>query len=566
MKSLFESDKQIRRIAAWKPQALSREQWPPNYDGVYVWRQEQLRKLRFNPALLQSAKAYYAKNRAEFVLHWCDTYNPRSEGNKWVPFVMFERQWEFSQFYYELKRDQESGLTEKCRDMGATWLICGLTLADWLFEKEVAISWGSRKQDLVDKLGDSNSIFEKIRLMLKRLPEIWHPTGYNPREHATYMKLINPANGSTITGEAGDNIGRGGRSGIYVKDESAHYERPEKIQAALDDNTNVQLDISSVNGLGNVFHRRRKNGVDWSPNAPPIEAGKVRVFIFDWKHNPMKTQEWYDKRKAQAELEGLQHIFAQEVERNYSAAVIGTIINGEHVSAAIDAHKKFNTPIPNTWMAGLDVADGGQDRNALAMREWVILRRIHEWGGVDTAVTTQKTLEILRTTPEAKTVQYDSIGVGSGVKAEFNRMVTDGTIGKYNLVSWNAGAAVKDPYLRVLEGDDASVLNKDFYHNFKAQAWWSLRTRFYKTWRFIKFGDIYPYDELISLDSEGLGHMLDPLRQELCQPVKGTSSGLKMLVEKTPDGTRSPNLADAVVMAFFPAPENQPSTILGSMT
>jgi hypothetical protein len=70
---------------------------------------------------------------------------------------------------------------------------------------------------------------------------------------------------------------------------------------------------------------------------------------------------------------------------------------------------------------------------------------------------------------------------------------------------------------------------------------------------------------MISLDSQGLGHMLNPLIKELCQPVKGTSSGLKMLVEKTPEGTKSPNLADSVVMSFYPAPENQPTTIIGSM-
>jgi hypothetical protein len=52
--------------------------------------------------------------------------------------------------------------------------------------------------------------------------------------------------------EAGDNIGRGGRTLVYFKDESAHYEHPDLIEAALGDNTNVQIDISSVNGLGKL--------------------------------------------------------------------------------------------------------------------------------------------------------------------------------------------------------------------------------------------------------------------------------------------------------------------------
>jgi hypothetical protein len=69
--------------------------------------------------------------------------------------------------------------------------------------------------------------------------------------HKLYVHHTNPA--FSAGGEAGDNIGRGGRTLVYFKDESAHYEHPDLIEAALGDNTNVQIDISSVNGLGNVL-------------------------------------------------------------------------------------------------------------------------------------------------------------------------------------------------------------------------------------------------------------------------------------------------------------------------
>jgi phage terminase large subunit len=39
----------------------------------------------------------------------------------------------------------------------------------------------------------------------------------------------------------------------------------------------------------------------------------------------------------------------------------------------------------------------------------------------------------------------------------------------------------------------------------------------------------------------------------LSQPTYGKSTTLKLKIEKKPQGTRSPNLADAVVMCFFPA-------------
>lgn len=96
---------------------------------------------------------------------------------------------------------------EKARDMGATWDACAYSVWRWLFIDNDAIGWGSRKEALVDKLGDPDSIFEKMRLLLKRLPTVFMPKDFNWSRHATFMKLTNPENGSIVSGEAGDNIG-----------------------------------------------------------------------------------------------------------------------------------------------------------------------------------------------------------------------------------------------------------------------------------------------------------------------------------------------------------------------
>jgi phage terminase large subunit len=573
----------VEVIQPWKPRALDHSSWPPDYRAVFAWRIKTLAMLRNDPEMLADAKAYYARpdKTAEFIMDWLDTYNPRKAGSKWMPFVLFARQDEFVAFLEELDRDEANGLVEKCRDIGATWLLCAYSVKKWLFERDDATGWGSRKQELVDKLGDPDSIFEKMRLLVRRLPDVFLPIGWKPRDHATFMKLINPENGSTITGESGDNIGRGGRKKRYAKDESAHYERAEKVEAALGDNTNVQIDISSVNGLGNVFHRKRKAGIDWQPGKPPIEPGFTRVFVFDWRDHPEKDQAWYDRRKAAAEREGMQHVFAQEVDRNYSAAVQNTIIDYAWIAAAVDAHliiPSLRIQPPDAWMAGLDVADEGMDRNALALRQWVILRTVEEWGERDPGVTTRRMLGTLRPHKRIK-VQYDSIGVGVGVRVEYNRLVDDRVITRNdcNLIPWNAGGEVVNKFDRIIPDDDQSLMNGEFFHNMKAQAWWSIRTRFYKTWRVIDAmkavasGDTsvivpqYPPDELISLDSVSLGAMLAPLMAELAQPTRGESTRMRMIVEKKPNGTRSPNLADAVIQCFFPAPETG-EIYIGSLT
>lgn len=564
------------RLTPWKPKPLNRDTWPPDYRGAYAWRIQQLAALRASPELLASAKAYYSTRPVEFIIHWIDTYNPRKTSAKWMPFIFFERQVELIQFIHACREDKESGLIEKCRDAGATWCACAYSIWSFLFVDDDAIGWGSRKQDLVDKIGNPDSIFEKMKLILKKLPSIFLPVGFSFRDHATFMRIINPENGSVIMGEAGDNIGRGGRTSIFFKDESAHYERPELIEAALGDNTNTQIDISSVNGLGNVFHRRRESGIEWRPGVK-VEKGFTRVFIVDWSDHPEKTQDWYNQRKAKAIREGMQHVFAQEVDRNYSAAVQNTIIDYEWIKAAVDAHKKIRwiddkgnlqigfdeKTISNVWTGGLDIADEGADRNGLALRQWIILRDCEEWGERDTGVTTRRAISKARNHKGIK-LQYDIIGMGSSVKAEYNRLVTDGIISpnEISLIPWNAGAAVVNPFDRIIPDDVESPLNKDLFGNMKAQAWWSVRTRFYKTFKNITEGDLYPVDELISLDS-GIP-LLHQIMKEFAQPTRGDSSGLKTIVNKKPKGMKSPNLADAAIMAFFPVDESKAYALTGN--
>lgn len=511
--------------------------------------------IRKSVVAFAAARKFYASGAEgciAFIEDWATTFDPRNAGSgvpAHMPFIMFRRQRQLVRFIIALIERQESGLVEKARDMGATWILCAISVWLWLFWPGSSVGWGSRKEQLVDRIGDPDSIFEKMRMLIKGLPPEFLPKGLSERDHMTYMKLINPENGATITGEAGDNIGRGGRKLIYIKDESAHYERPEKIEAALADNTRVQIDISSVNGLGNVFHRRRESGVEWYP-GDPIVAGRTNVFVMDWRDHPAKTDEWYEKRRAKAIDDGLAHVFAQEVDRNYSASVQGTIIPADWIHSAIDAHVKLQIPETGMWVAGLDVADEGGDLNALAKRKGIVLRYCDSWGENDTGVTARRAVAACRDTLPIE-LNYDSIGVGAGVKAETNRLAEEGLIPDgLRLVQWNAAASVLDPEKNVEPGDKQTPLNKDFYANLKAQGWWQLRRRFERTHRAVTQGVKFHPDDLISLPSSL--PKLRQLQKELSQATASQGARMRLVVDKSPEGTRSPNLADAVVMAYWP--------------
>ena len=529
-------------------------EWAPNYTQQFSWRQSQYLLLSRSANMLAGSIAYYKDNPIDFIEHWCDTYDPRNAADKnlpaRMPFILFDRQKQMVQFLQDLIKNEENGLIEKARDMGATWLCCAFSVWLFLFYPGSSIGWGSRKEQLVDKIGDPDSIFQKIRIILKYVPPVFMPAGFNERMHASYMKIVNPVNGATITGEAGDNIGRGGRKLIYFKDESAHYERPELIEAALGDNTRIQVDISSVNGPGNVFHRKRESGVEW--NKPgDIQSGKAAVFVMDWRDHPHKDQAWYDRRLKIAVEQGLLHIHRQEVDRDYFSSRENVIIPGQWVSACIDAHAKLGFDDTGLYGAGLDVADSGGDKNALALRKGSVLKEVYQWGSRDVGVSARRCINTCKDKGIMQ-VQYDSIGVGAAVKAEVNRLREAGLMpASLEFVPWAASASPLDKEKNVILGDRDTPLNQDFYANLKAQAWWELRGRFERTYRAVEEGIPFRPEEMISISSSIPD--VRTLIKELSQATVGQNQALKLMVDKTPPGMKSPNMADAVVMAFWPA-------------
>lgn len=526
-------------------------QWPPDYRAEWNRRAVIRNRCEREPFFRDCLQTYYKNNPIAWIEDNCVTFDPRRKGSKLMPFVLFPRQKEFITYLYQCYVDKESGLVEKSRDIGASWLCCAFSIWLWLYHPGSVIGWGSRTSSYVDQKGDPKSIFTKLRQIIANLPHWMIPHGFYMKEHATYMRIVNPANGSAITGEGGDNMGRGGRTSIYFKDESAHYEHPELVEAALGDNTDVQIDISSVNGSANVFYYKRMSGVEWRVGET-IPKGILRVFIFDWSDHPGKTIEWFNQREEKARREGLLHIFRQEVCRDYSGSIDRIIIQGEWVRAAIDAHIKLGMQMDGEKIAAQDVADGGGDKNALCIRHGVVTLFAEHWGG-----ESQDAAHVAVpycTDYNVHELYYDSASVGTGFKGEINHMRENGQI-PHNMIvmPWNGGSRVLDATDNIIPNDSQSPTNEDQYANLKAQSWYRLRARFYKTYRAVKHAEIYDHGELISISSELT--CLNQLTMELSQATYTTNPKGKMLVEKKPNGANSPNIADSMVMCYSPTRE-----------
>ena len=221
-----------------------------------------------------------------------------------------------------------------------------------------------------------------------------------------------------------------------------------------------------------------------------------------------------------------------------------SVIKPKWIDAAIDAHIKLGFESAGQKILGFDVADEGDDASATVLRHGSVVIDMDEWRGQDVIYSADK-VYLYGQDVKADKIIFDSIGVGAGVKAQFRRKT-----GKVQTIGFNAGGSVFKPEARYT--DDKK--NKDMFSNIKAQAWWMVRERFYKTWRAIEFGDTYPVDELISIS--GSLKDLEYLKAELSRPRVDYDNNGRVKVESKKDmakrGIPSPNRADALIMAFAP--------------
>jgi len=346
------------------------------------------------------------------------------------------------------------------------------------------------------------------------------PKGFTEKVHDNYMRIINPDNGATVTGEAGDNIGRGGRTTMYFLDEWAFVERQEAVDAAISQNTNVHIKGSTPNGIGDRFHQDRF-------------SGRYAVFTMPWRANPDKN-------------------WTVTYNGNLIHPLEGVLIPSAWVQASVDAHIKLGIEATGDRIGGLDVADEGKDKNSLAWRHGIVLQRLDTWSGRgdDIFGTTQKAMDTC-IDDDVDTLFYDADGLGAGVRGDsrvINEQQRERGLPEVNVEPFRGSGAVHDPEGEMVE----SRLNKDFFANLKAQSWWSLRLRFQETYRALN-GREYDPDMLISLSSEELDEKeLALLVTELSQPTYKKNGVGKILVDKQPDGTASPNRADSIMICYNP--------------
>lgn len=171
-------------------------------------------------------------------------------------------------------------LTDKSRDMGASWSHATVFHHQWLFRPDSNFLEMSRTEAYVDDAGNPKSLFFKHDYINRWLPE-W----MLPRIRRTYMKLHNLDNNSRIDGEATTAAAASGdRRRAVLLDEMAKMAHANKVKGSLRDVSKCLLPNSTAWGPGTTYSQWRT-------------SGKIKVAMLPWWEHPEKGAGRYVKQE-----------------------------------------------------------------------------------------------------------------------------------------------------------------------------------------------------------------------------------------------------------------------------
>ena len=250
--------------------------------------------------------------------------------------------------------------------------------------------------------------------------------------------------------------------------------------------------------------------------------------------------------KKQEDEDEFNHIYGGEPLQDDDSV----IIKRSWINASIDAHKALGIEPTGKSRIGFDIADDGADKCATVLARGSLAITLDEWKASEDELLKSATKAHLLAQETDAEIYYDSIGVGAFAGALFIELNNNGI--SINHHKFNAGGKVAYPDRTIDDENPNSPLNKDYYLNLKAQAWWHVANRFRNTYNAVEKGHKFDEGDMIFISSDCPD--VDGLTDELSTPRRDFDTGGKVKVESKKDLAKrdvaSPNKADAFVMAF----------------
>lgn len=261
--------------------------YPKDLAQNIKFRGELLRQTESDPVFGEQIRRLCAKDILFWINTFCWTKDPRVQKSATLPFITYKFQ---DKYILELQDAILNGydiLTEKSRDMGASW--CVLYVCQWFFQFKNGADFivGSRKEEYVDKLGDMKTLLEKVRFNLDRQPDYILPKDFRKyfEEFTRNMCLTNESNQNSIIGESMNQFfGSGARAICGVMDEFAKVETgiDESAWNSMADVTPCRMPLSTPVGAANKFARLALG-----------QDSKIKKCTLHWTLHPKKNKGAY---------------------------------------------------------------------------------------------------------------------------------------------------------------------------------------------------------------------------------------------------------------------------------
>lgn len=286
------------------------------------------------------------------------------------------------------------------------------------------------------------------------------------------------------------------------------------------------------------------------------------IIVVNWRDNPWWSEEqeslrsWDYENRPRAEYDWIW-------EGKFNDSVDNGLIQPEWFDACVDAHEVLGFSARGAKIASHDPSDGGADSKGYAMRHGSVVLDIQEKtdGNVNDGGHWAAEIALAQ---QVDAYSWDGGGMGAGLAEQNSRDFHGKTV---QLSVFNGAEspdfpdAIYKPAIRSPVSDQKT--NKDTFRNKRAQYYFELRDRVYRTYRAVVHHEYADPDLMISFRKEI--PLLSKLRAELCRlPVKPNKNGLSELYTKEEMKSRfkisSPNLADPLMqtMRYIPVHQTRP--------
>jgi len=328
----------------------------PYYKGVpkelnanLIWRAEVLERAAHDGQYAATIRQMCSEDILFYINVMCWIKEPRDTKMPLQPFITYDFQ---DDAILEFCDGIEQGFSiawAKSRTMGASWMAVTVFEWFWHFRNNLDFGMVSRKEELVDAIGDPKSLFGKIDCLHQNQPKWLKPNIKRRHRHLTNLDTNSTITGETTTG----NIYRGGRLTALIVDEFAAFDVADSFKTleSVYDVSDCKLYNSTAQGANNAFYKIIHESAVvkrylhfsqhpiYSKGLYTTENGKVKLLDnnfkgtvkairIDWEgikefkfpeEYPFildgKTRSpWYDNKEAET---GSKKLMAQEVDINF---------------------------------------------------------------------------------------------------------------------------------------------------------------------------------------------------------------------------------------------------------